>query len=177
MSCRCVNSSASQSAISSEASGLFSFGLKSHTSVSRVIFTESTSSPSFLKLPMSARKESDATDAGYSFAKLRNPSIAARRSSRRVDDVKRLERVFMVSKTDCFAGVVAIANIALSGVWSQDICHRISMSPVIGVIEEERSQPCCNKSILFGAPSLDSRRAKIKLRPCGVLRRVFMLAT
>jgi hypothetical protein len=108
-----VNSSASQRAISSDASGLFSFGLNSQTSVSRMILTESTSSPSFLRLPIRPRRESEATEAGYSFAKLRSPKIAARRSSRRVDEVKRLDRVLIVSDTDCFAGVVVMENIAL----------------------------------------------------------------
>jgi hypothetical protein len=141
LSCRCVNSSASQRAISSEASGLFSFGLKSQTNVSRIILTESTSSPSFLKLPIKARRESDATEAGYSFAKLRSPNIAARRSSRSVEEVRRLESVFIVSDTDCFAGVAAIANIALSGVYSY-LPSNISLIVVgVGVVEVSTLAP------------------------------------
>jgi hypothetical protein len=100
----CVNSSASQRAISSDASGLSSLGLKSMSSVSRTTLIVSTSSASLVKHAMRPRRAPDATEAGYSLAKLRRPRIAARRSSTREALAKRLLSVSIVPVAVCLAG-------------------------------------------------------------------------
>lgn len=53
--------------------------------------------PSRRRTVMSSRSDPLATDAGYCFAKLRRPSMAARRSSSRVADCKRPQRVSIVA--------------------------------------------------------------------------------
>jgi hypothetical protein len=121
----CVNSSANHRAISSEASGyalsavvqgcklgcwlltLCSLGLKSMSSVSRTTLIVSTSSASLVRHAMSPRRAPDATEAGYSLAKLRRPRMAARRSSRRVALASRPDRVLIVSVAVCLAGACA----------------------------------------------------------------------
>ena len=117
-----MNSSASHRAISSDASGyiitvsncllhetfslltLDSLGLKSIKSVSSTTFVVSTSSPSLLKLLMRFLKAPDATDAGYSFAKLLKPNIDALLSSSSVALCNRPLKVDIVSSAFCFAG-------------------------------------------------------------------------
>lgn len=62
---------------------------------------------------MSSRSEPEATDAGYCFAKLRKPRIAARRSSRSVADCRRPQRVSMVAVAVWSGGVLSIDVISL----------------------------------------------------------------
>ena len=84
---------------------LFSSGLKSMSNVSSTTLTVSTSSASLAKLPISPRRDPDATEAGNCFAKLLSPSIAARRSSSKVALRRRLLSVLIVSVAVCLAGV------------------------------------------------------------------------
>jgi len=72
--------------------------------VSRTTLPVSTSSTSLFKVDIRARRDLEATEAGYCFAKLRRPSMAARRSSNRVALKRRLLKVLMVSVAFCFAG-------------------------------------------------------------------------
>lgn len=94
---------------------LASSGLKSINKVSSVTFVESTSSISLFRPPMRLRRDPDATDAGYSLAKLRRPRMAALRSSRSVALCKRPLNVAMVSAAVCLAGAwdSSIRNIAM----------------------------------------------------------------
>jgi hypothetical protein len=84
-------------------------------SVSRTTLIVSTSSKSLAKQPIRPRREPDATEAGYSLAKLRKPRMAARRSSSNVALLRRLLRVEMVSVAVCLAGAWAssIRNISM----------------------------------------------------------------
>lgn len=128
------NSSAKKRAISSPASGELLSGLNSMRSVSmtrRIVSTSPTAprpaappppppspwsppsscsspSPSRFKVDMSSRKDPLATDAGYCFAKLRSPRMAARRSSRSVADCSRPHNVSMVAVAVCRGGVLSI---------------------------------------------------------------------
>ena len=124
------NSSAMKKAISSPASGLLESGLKSIRNVSRISRIVSTSpvppsppsrrsrpassllgfspSPSRRRVAINSRKEPDATEAGYCFAKLRRPSIAARRSSRSVAECNRPHSVSIVDVAVCRGGVFSI---------------------------------------------------------------------
>lgn len=101
--------------MSSEASGLFSSGLKSMSSVSSTTFMVSKSSASFVRAAIRPRSEPEATEAGYSLAKLRRPRMAARRSSRRVALWRRLQRVLMVSVAVCLAGACASSMRNMAG--------------------------------------------------------------
>ena len=117
----CVNSSASQRAMSSDASGLEwsacprhldrqviltldSSGLKSIKRVSSIILVVSTSSASLLRQLIRLLRPPDATEAGYTLAKLRSPRIAALRSSRSVALCSRPLKVTMVDVAFCLAG-------------------------------------------------------------------------
>jgi hypothetical protein len=131
--CTCENWSASQKDISSDASGytnsqqrpnrlhaqhtLFLSGWNSINSVSRTTLSVSTSSPSLVRAAMSPRRAPDATEAGYSLAKLRRPSMAARRSSRRVALASRLLRVLIVSVAVCLGGAWASSTRIILGGW------------------------------------------------------------
>ena len=125
------NSSAMKNAISSPASGLPESGLKSMSRVSKTRRMVSTSpvpssvlrpassllplfspKPSRRRVAMSSRKEPDATEAGYCFAKLRRPNIAARRSSKSVADCRRPHRVSIVAVAVCNGGVLSIVGVA-----------------------------------------------------------------
>ena len=79
-------------------------GLKSIKRVSSITLAVSTSSASLLRLLMRLRRAPDATDAGYNFAKLLNPKIAALRSSNSVALCRRVLRTLIVSSAFCFAG-------------------------------------------------------------------------
>lgn len=113
-------------AISSPASGLPWSGLNSISSVSstsRMVSTSPVPSdspfpplplpdvsprPSLRNVATSSRKEPDATEAGYCFAKLLSPSMAARRSSSNVADCSRPQSVSMVAVAVCKGGVLSI---------------------------------------------------------------------
>jgi hypothetical protein len=86
-----VNSSASHMAISSDASGLLSFGWKSARSVSSTTLSVSTSSASLVSDAISPRSAPEATDAGYSLAKLRRPRMgrACQATAEGADRVRR----------------------------------------------------------------------------------------
>ena len=116
-----VNSSASHNAMSSEASDyslvsecctlqlhveltLNSSELKSINNVSNITLAVSTSSPSLLRLLIRFLNAPEATEAGYNFAKLLKPKMAALRSSTSVALCSRALRVFIVSVAFCFAG-------------------------------------------------------------------------
>jgi hypothetical protein len=64
---------------------------------------------------MRPRRAPDATEAGYSLAKLRSPRMAARRSSRRVALARRLLRVLMVSVAVCLGGAWASSTRIILG--------------------------------------------------------------
>lgn len=91
------------------------------SSVSSTTLSVSTSSPSLVRDVMSPRNAPDATEAGYSFAKLRRPRMAARRSSRRVALVRRPLSVLIVSVAVCLGGALAsstrIILRKLGGLW------------------------------------------------------------
>lgn len=86
---------------------LRSSGLKSASSVSSTSLMVSTSSASLVKHDIRPRRAPDATDAGYSLAKLLNPWMAARRSSRRVALARRPLSVLIASAAFCLAGAWA----------------------------------------------------------------------
>ena len=102
---------------------LRSLGLKSIISVSNTTLIVSTSSASLVREAISPRRAPEATEAGYSLAKLRRPSMAARRSSRRVALARRLLRVLMVSVAVCLAGA-CIRSIV--GLWTRRVEGRES---------------------------------------------------
>ncbi|PSN73360.1 hypothetical protein BS50DRAFT_185593 [Corynespora cassiicola Philippines] len=77
------------------------------SSVSKTPLIVSTSSASFVRHAIKPRRAPEATDAGYSLAKLRRPRMAARRSSNKVALARRLLRVLMVSVAVCLAGAWA----------------------------------------------------------------------
>jgi hypothetical protein len=62
---------------------------------------------------MSSLSEPLATEAGYCFAKLRRPRIAARRSSRSVADCRRPQRVSIVAVAVWRGGVLSIVDVIL----------------------------------------------------------------
>ena len=118
-----VNSSASHMAISSDASGLPSLGWKSASSVSSTTLSVSTSSASLVRDDISPRRAPEATEAGYSLAKLRRPRIAARRSSRSVALDKRLLSVLIVSVAVCLGGALASSTriiLVVGKLWCYD---------------------------------------------------------
>lgn len=90
---------------------LDSSGLKSINKVSSMILAVSTSSTSLLRELMRFLRAPDATDAGYSFAKLLSPSIAALRSSNKVALCRRPLSVEMVFSAFCFAGACDSSNL------------------------------------------------------------------
>lgn len=94
---------------------LVSSGLNSIRSVSNMTLVVSTSSTSVFKQLIKFFKAPEATDAGYNFAKLLNPSIAALLSSKSVALCKRPLRVLMVVVAFCFAGAwdSSMRNMAL----------------------------------------------------------------
>ena len=106
--------------MSSLASGLFRSGLNNMRSVSSTSLTVSTSPPSPPSLPiprpsvrrhaMRWRNEPLATEAGYSLAKDRRPRIEARRSSSKVAEARREDKVEMVSPAVCFRGALSIVS-------------------------------------------------------------------
>lgn len=83
---------------------LDSSGLKSINSVSSMTFVVSTSSTSLLRQLIRFLRAPDATEAGYTFAKLLNPNIAALRSSSNVALCRRPLSVEIVLVAFCFAG-------------------------------------------------------------------------
>lgn len=83
---------------------LASCGLNNIKNVSSTTLIVSTSPTSLFKLLMSPLRAPEATEAGYVFAKLLSPRIAARRSSSSVALCRRLLRVLMVSVAVCLAG-------------------------------------------------------------------------
>ncbi|KAL2799827.1 hypothetical protein BJX66DRAFT_229812 [Aspergillus keveii] len=93
---------------------LLSSGENSPNKVSRTTLRVSTSSRSLRRLLIKGRKAPDATDAGYIFAKLLNPCMAARRSSSNVALCSLLLSVLIVSVAVCLAGACdsRIRNIA-----------------------------------------------------------------
>lgn len=82
---------------------------------------------------MSSRSEPDATEAGYCFAKLRRPKIAARRSSRSVADCRRPARVSMVAVAVWSGGVLSIL-VEGDIPWMVDVARRqnalVTSSPI-----------------------------------------------
>jgi hypothetical protein len=94
---------------------LCSSGWNSIRSVSKTTLSVSTSSPSLVKAAMSPRRAPEATEAGYSLAKLRRPRMAARRSSRRVALANRLLRVLIVSVAVCLGGAWASSTRIILG--------------------------------------------------------------
>lgn len=83
---------------------LFSSGENNINNVSKTTLIVSTSSASFRMLEIKSRSEPDATLAGYVFAKLLNPRIAALRSSNNVALWSLPESVVIASVAVCLAG-------------------------------------------------------------------------
>jgi hypothetical protein len=87
------------------------------SSVSNTTLIVSTSSASLVRQAMSPRRAPEATEAGYSLAKLRSPKMAARRSSRRGALARRLLSVLIVSVAVCLAGACASSIRSIVGGW------------------------------------------------------------
>lgn len=102
----------------------------------------STSSTSLLRQLIRFLKAPEATDAGYSFAKLLKPNMAARRSSRSVALCKRPLRVLMVLVAFCFAGACdsRMRNIAIYPVDDTACTPRVSERCIIQAKVEGRVQ-------------------------------------
>ena len=116
---------------------LVSSGLKSIKRVSSMTLVVSTSSTSLFRQLMRLLKAPEATEAGCSFAKLLNPSIAALRSSNNVALCRRPLSVEIVFVAFCFAGACdsRSLNIVMSYwhaspswiVWQRKHIHEVSL--------------------------------------------------
>jgi hypothetical protein len=93
------------------------------SSVSSTTLIVSTSSASLVRQAMSPRRAPEATEAGYSLAKLRSPKMAARRSSSSVALARRLLSVVIVSVAVCLTGAWASSIRSIVGCWRRSSDH------------------------------------------------------